>query len=183
MQAGRPTQSSSLDGWGERNAGSWPREVVVDRRGSIGNPSGVGLYKGGLGGNGKRGPVGRSSQRRTAGFSLAIATDCYTILLVGNESQIAAALRQIGRGFHALADAVASETAVEGARELAILREWGDRGLSRAEASALFRKHGMAPQAAGGWARAEWIESRDDGRRYLTERSRQWVASQEEHDV
>jgi hypothetical protein len=40
----------------------------------------------------------------------------------------------------------------------------------------------MAPRAAGGWARGEWIESRDDGRRYLTERSRQWVADQEEHN-
>jgi hypothetical protein len=102
---------------------------------------------------------------------------------VENQRQIAAALRQIGRGFHALAEAVAGETPAEGARGLAILREWGDRGLSRAEASALFRKHGMAPQAAGGWARGEWIESRDDGRRYVTERSRQWVADQEEHNV
>lgn len=100
-----------------------------------------------------------------------------------NGSQIAAALRQIGRGFYALAEAVAGETTAEGARELAILREWGDRGLSRAEASALFRKHGMAPQAAGGWARGEWIESREDGRRYLTERSREWLSEQEEHHV
>lgn len=151
--------------------------------GLIGNPSGAGLYVGGLEGTGKRGPAGRSSQRRPLVLSLAIASDCYTILLVGNEGQIAAALRQIGRGFHALADAIAGETAAEGARELAILRDWGDRGLSRAEASALFRKHGMAPQAAGGWTRGEWIESRDDGRRYLTQRSRQWVADQEEHNV
>lgn len=115
--------------------------------------------------------------------SFAIAINCHTIHRVENEVQIAAALRQIGRGFHALADAIAGEPAAEGHRELAILREWGDRGLSRAEASALFRRHGMAPQAAGGWARGQWIESRDDGRRYVTERSRQWVAMQEEPDV
>jgi hypothetical protein len=43
----------------------------------------------------------------------------------------------------------------------------------------LFHKHGFAPQTAGGWARGDWIETRDDGRRYITERSRQWVAEQE----
>ncbi len=98
-----------------------------------------------------------------------------------NQDEIASALRQIGRGFNALADAITGGQAAEGQRELAILREWGDRGLSRAEASALFRKHGMAPQTAGGWARGDWVESRDDGLRYATERSRQWVAEQEKH--
>jgi hypothetical protein len=47
------------------------------------------------------------------------------------------------------------------------------------EASALFRKHGFAPQTAGGWARGDWIEVHDDGRRYITERSRGWPAEQE----
>ena len=93
---------------------------------------------------------------------------------------MSAALRQIARGFDALADAVAGERAPQEQRELAVLAEWGERGLTRAEASALFRKHGFAPQAAGGWARGNWIESRQDGRRYLTERSRNWLAEQEE---
>ena len=57
--------------------------------------------------------------------------------------------------------------------------KWGDRGLSRAEASALFRKHGFAPQTAGGWARSDWIETRPDGLRYVTESSRRWLAEQE----
>jgi hypothetical protein len=57
-----------------------------------------------------------------------------------------------------------------------VLAEWGERGLTRPQASALFRKHGLAPQAAGGWARGDWIEIRDDGLRYLTERSRRWLA-------
>jgi hypothetical protein len=70
----------------------------------------------------------------------------------------------------------------EGVRELALLREWGERGLSRAEASALFRKHGFAPQTAGGWSRGDWIEIRDDGLRYITERSRGWVAEQKAED-
>jgi hypothetical protein len=92
-----------------------------------------------------------------------------------------AALRQISRGFDALADALATDESGEG-RELAVLREWGERGLTRAEASALFRKHGFAPQTAGGWARGDWIESRRDGRRYLTERSLRFLAEEEGGD-
>jgi hypothetical protein len=99
---------------------------------------------------------------------------------VGPAEDIATALRQIARGFEALADAVAADPGElpEPARAAALLREWGDRGLSRAEASALFRRHGFAPQTAGGWARTDWIETRTDGRRYLTESSRAWVAEQ-----
>ncbi|GAA5155799.1 hypothetical protein GCM10023321_30080 [Pseudonocardia eucalypti] len=95
---------------------------------------------------------------------------------VENRTEVAAALRQIARGFEALADAVAGETPPEGEREYAVLREWSGRGLTRAEASALFRKHGLAPQAAGGWVRADWIEVRPDGLRYVTEESRRWMA-------
>ena len=87
-------------------------------------------------------------------------------------------MRQIARGLEALADAVAEEPAPQEQRELAVLREWGNRGLDRAQASVLFRKHGFAPQTAGGWARGNWIESREDGRRYITERSRRWLAEQ-----
>ena len=96
-------------------------------------------------------------------------------------NEVAAALRQIARGFEALAAAVAgaSDQRPEEARVLAVLREWGNRGLTRGEASALFRKHGFAPQTAGGWARGDWIEVHDDSRRYITERSRGWLAEQE----
>jgi hypothetical protein len=98
--------------------------------------------------------------------------------------EIAAALNQIARGLRALADAIAggSEQRSEAARNAALLREWGDRGLTRAEASKLFRAHGFAPQTVGGWAKADWIETRADGRRYVSELSRQWLASQEEGD-
>ena len=93
--------------------------------------------------------------------------------------EIAAAIRQIARGLDALADALAGDAQPPPElRELAILREWGERGLTRSQASALFRKHGLAPQTAGGWVRGDWIDSRDDGRRYITERSRRWVAEQ-----
>jgi hypothetical protein len=93
--------------------------------------------------------------------------------------RIAAALRQIGRGFTALADAVAAEPDTsQDDRYAALMTEWGERGLTRAEISTLFRKHGFAPQAAGGWARGDWLETRDDGRRYLTARSRDWLREQ-----
>ncbi len=92
--------------------------------------------------------------------------------------QVAAALRQISDGFAALADAIASDPSApsEESRYRALLTEWGERGLTRAEASALFRAHGFSPQAAGGWARRDWLEVRADERRYLTDRSLQWLA-------
>ena len=98
--------------------------------------------------------------------------------------KIAAALRQISRGFAALAEAVArppQETTTE-ERYRRVMVEWAERGLTRAETSALFRKHGFAPQASGGWARGDWIETRADSRRYLTQRSLQWLAEQEAGD-
>jgi hypothetical protein len=103
---------------------------------------------------------------------------------VERPDEVAAALRQIARGFGALADAVAdtSAGAPEQVRVASLLREWGDRGLSRGEASVLFRKHGFAPQTAGGWARNDWIQTRPDGRRYVTESSRRWLARQEDSD-
>jgi hypothetical protein len=87
----------------------------------------------------------------------------------------AAALRLIARGFTDLADALDDEPDVpEDDRVAAVLDEWGSRGLTREEASALFRRHGFAPQTAGGWARGEWIETRDV-LRYASERSREWL--------
>lgn len=97
-----------------------------------------------------------------------------------SRAEVSAALRQIARGFDALADALGEPKAPEQNRVLEVLREWGERGLTRAEASELVRKHGFAPQATGGWVRGNWIESRADGKRYLTDRSRRWVAEQKE---
>jgi hypothetical protein len=108
--------------------------------------------------------------------------DCSRLLYdhyVASRAEVSAALHQIARGFDALADALGEPKAPEEKRVLEVLREWDVRGLTRAEASALLRKHGFAPQAAGGWARGNWIESRADGKRYLTERSRRWVTEQE----
>lgn len=93
---------------------------------------------------------------------------------------VAAALRQISAGYAALADAIAADPGEppEEHRYRSLLAEWGEQGLTRADASALFRRHGFSPQAAGGWVRGEWIEVRDDGRRYLTDRSLRWLAEQ-----
>lgn len=102
--------------------------------------------------------------------------------MMNSSEEIAAALRQIARGFEAFARAISDSNPPEGERELAILREWGDRSLTRAEASALFRKHGLAAQAAGGWVWGDWIELREDGLRYITERSRRWLAEQEKEN-
>jgi hypothetical protein len=97
---------------------------------------------------------------------------------------VAAAIRQIARGFDALAESIARrpDQPPESARTAALLREWDDRGLTRSEASALFRRHGFAPQTAGGWTRGDWIQTRSDGRRYITDRSRTWLAEQEDAD-
>ena len=88
----------------------------------------------------------------------------------------AAALRLISRGFADLADALddARPAVPEIDRIAALLAEWGARGLTREEASALFRRHGFAPQTAGGWVRGDWIETRD-GLRYTSARSREWL--------
>lgn len=98
--------------------------------------------------------------------------------------RIAAALRQISKGYAALADAISSDPAEapEDARYRSLLADWGEQGLTRPEASALFRKHGFPPQAAGGWARGGWLEVRGDGRRHLTARSLDWLAEQEAAD-
>ncbi|MEV0823637.1 hypothetical protein [Nonomuraea rubra] len=95
-------------------------------------------------------------------------------------AQVAAALRQISHGLAALADALSgvSERSEED-RYLAVMTEWGHRGLTRHEASQLFRKHGFSPQATGGWVRGDWLEVRDDGKRYLTSRSLRWLSEQE----
>src|SRR5882757_1581254 len=96
-----------------------------------------------------------------------------------NSIEIAIALRRIARGFDALADAVGGVGGDVTTRQMQVIRAWGDRGLTREETSALFRDNGFPPQTSGGWARGEWIESRDDGLRYLTARSLELLAEEE----
>ncbi|MBF8185367.1 hypothetical protein ITP53_06370 [Nonomuraea sp. K274] len=84
-------------------------------------------------------------------------------------------LRLIARGLEELADALGEPGADEDERTAQVIEEWGRRGLTQKEASALFRRHGFAPQTTGGWARGEWVEIGGDGLRYLTEKSRIWL--------
>ncbi|MFF0773150.1 hypothetical protein ACFYUK_29960 [Nonomuraea wenchangensis] len=86
------------------------------------------------------------------------------------------ALRTIARGLEELAGALGDEQeAGEDERTARVIREWGRRGLTQKEASALFQRHGFAPQTTGGWARGEWVELGDDGLRYLTAKSHAWL--------
>jgi hypothetical protein len=99
---------------------------------------------------------------------------------MADDAEVAAALRRIARAIEHLADVVApAPEDSEQARTLALLREWGARGLTRPQASALFSKHGFAPQTAGGWSRGGWIELGEDGLRYASSSSREWVAEQD----
>jgi hypothetical protein len=93
-----------------------------------------------------------------------------------DNNQVAASLRLIARGFEGLARALVDEPmSSRNDRVVAAMSEWGTRGLSRGQASDLFKKHGLNPQTSGGWARGGWIETRQ-GMRYLTERSIEWLA-------
>lgn len=90
---------------------------------------------------------------------------------------MAEALRHIASGFAAAADTIDPPTVdrPQDERVAAVLRDWGERGLDRRATSEIFRRHGFAPQTSGGWANGDWIESRPDGLRYLTDRSRTWL--------
>jgi hypothetical protein len=98
--------------------------------------------------------------------------------------RIAVALRDIGRGLTALADALEArpDAPTEEDRQHALMSDWGRRGLTRPQTSELFRRHGFSPQAAGGWARGGWMELRPDGLRYLTARSLHWLDEREPAD-
>ena len=120
------------------------------------------------------------SQKLGRPKSLAIiAIDRYTYFM-DNALEISSALRKIARGLQALANALEGEQpSTDEERYLAALRDWGELGLTREAASTLLKRHGFAPQAAGAWARDDWIETRSDGLRYLSERSLKWLAEQE----
>ncbi len=89
-------------------------------------------------------------------------------------------LRMIARGFEELAAALDEPGEPDEAERTArVIRDWGRRGLTKEEASALFRRHGFAPQTTGGWTRGDWVEIGGDGLRYLTAKSHGWLAERE----
>ncbi|NUO97212.1 MAG: hypothetical protein HOV96_36640 [Nonomuraea sp.] len=90
-------------------------------------------------------------------------------------ARVQASLRLMARGLEELAAALGDEEAGEDVRTARVIEEWGRRGLTQKEASALFQRHGFAPQTTGGWARGDWVEIGDDGLRYLTAKSHTWL--------
>lgn len=99
-----------------------------------------------------------------------------------NSAAIAAALRQVSRGIADIADLIDGNIAGDSdrvAREAATLYEFDvspDRGLSRAQASAAFKKHGLNPRAFGSWVQGGYL-ARDGDRRWLTDFGREWAHS------
>lgn len=94
-----------------------------------------------------------------------------------------AGLRLIARGLEELAVGLGdAEEADEQERTARVIRAWGRRGLTQQQASALFKKHGFAPQTTGGWKRGAWIEIGEDGLRYLTTKSHDWLTEHTEAD-
>ncbi|MFI6926777.1 hypothetical protein ACIBIZ_43065 [Nonomuraea spiralis] len=90
-------------------------------------------------------------------------------------ARVQASLRLMARGLEELAAALGDEEAGEAERTARVIAEWGRRGLTQQEASALFRRHGFAPQTTGGWARSDWVELGEDGLRYLTAKPHAWL--------
>lgn len=91
-------------------------------------------------------------------------------------ARVQASLRLMARGLEELAAALGDdEGATEDERTARVITEWGRRGLTQKEASALFQRHGFAPQTTGGWTRGDWVEIGDDGLRYLTAKSHTWL--------
>jgi hypothetical protein len=91
-----------------------------------------------------------------------------------------AGLRLIARGLEEVAAGLGDdEDADESERTARVIREWGRAGLTQQQASALFRRHGFAPQTTGGWKRGDWIAIGDDGLRYLTAKSHDWLTGRE----
>lgn len=98
-----------------------------------------------------------------------------------DRARVQSGLRLIARGLEEIAAALDGPAEPdEPARTARVIRDWGHRGLRKEEASALFRRHGFAPQTTGGWTRGDWVEIGDDGLRYLTAKSHDWLTAREE---
>jgi hypothetical protein len=103
--------------------------------------------------------------------------------LTDDRKAIAAGLRQVSRSIAELAALldgnVPSDDLYE--RQAAALREFDvppERGLSRAEASAAFKKHGLDPRSSGSWIQGRYLIRKDD-RRWLAPKGREWMQAHE----
>lgn len=101
-----------------------------------------------------------------------------------DRSRMQAGLRLIARGLEEIAAGLGDEEeADEPERTARVIQEWGRAGLTQQQASALFRKHGFAPQTTGGWTRGDWVEIGPDGLRYLTDKSHDWLAERDKSEA
>jgi hypothetical protein len=97
-----------------------------------------------------------------------------------DRTAIAATIRKIGANFADLADLIEGNVRGDSglvARQIACLREFDvppERGLSRAEASAAFRKNGLDPRSMGSWVQGGYL-AREYDRRWLTQTGRDWA--------
>lgn len=99
-----------------------------------------------------------------------------------DDPRLVDALRLIGKGYVMIADVLEGHQADTAggnreARQIALIQEWGDRGLTQRQASQLCAKHGQRPQIIGAWTNGEWLEIRNDNRRYLTKKAIEWAAT------
>ena len=99
-----------------------------------------------------------------------------------NSAAIATALRQVSRSIADVADLLDGNIPGDSdrvAREAATLYEFDvppEQGLSRAQASAAFKKHGLNPRSFGSWVQGGYL-ARDGDRRWLTDDGREWADS------
>lgn len=97
-----------------------------------------------------------------------------------DRAAIAATLRRIGASITDLADLMEGNIRGDSglvARQIACLFEFDvppEMGLSRAKASAAFRKHGLNPRSFGSWVQGRYL-AREDDRRWLIDGGRRWA--------
>jgi hypothetical protein len=106
--------------------------------------------------------------------------------LIDDRKAIAAGLRQVSRSIAELAALLDGNVPGDDLqeRQAAALREFDvppDRGLSRAEASAAFKKHGLDPRSSGSWIQGRYL-AREDDRRWLAPKGRKWIHDHEHVD-
>jgi hypothetical protein len=95
---------------------------------------------------------------------------------------LSSALRLVSKGFAEAAAALEDNRADDKlSREIAAMKELdvpARDGLTRAQASEAFKRHGIDPRAFGSWVRHGWV-IREGDRRYLSPKGRQWLRDQE----
>ena len=115
-------------------------------------------------------------------IDIQLDQDCGERTTKMDERALAAAFREIGRGYTAAAALLEGPPDASQQSGAALMREFDKapgEGLTMEEASLACRRHGFRPQTVGAWARAGWLETRaEDGatRRYLTSQGRKRLA-------